>query len=149
MKDCHLLNQFIDRKCEVNFHYLIDNKLSATYNYNSFSYELDDEYIYLIDQNDEDCRTNIPLDEVIEVTNLTDNLYTTVVSIKFNDRIVSVCCAERKPILVKCDKCGYVFQEEDQIWYINQQGEYESIYDGDWICKKLCDKCISWLIEGD
>lgn len=139
MKNYQLLDQFIDRKCEVGFHYLTDDRLSASYNYNSFLYELnlDEGYIYLIDQDDEDCRTCIPLNEVVEVTNLTDDLYMDVVDIKFTDKIIGVCCAERKPVPVICNKCKHEFQEDEQIWYINQQGEYNSIYDGDWISKKI------------
>lgn len=149
MKDFQLLDQFIDRKCEVSFHYLTEDKLSASYNYNLFSYELDNEYISLLDKNDNDCRTYVHLDEVIEVTNLTDDLYTTVVSIKYKDKVISICCAEQKPVPIRCDKCGHVFDENEQIWSINQQGEYGSIYDGDWISKRLCDSCVSWLVEGD
>ena len=56
-------------------------------------------------------------------------------------------CAEERPIPVKCDKCEHEFEEFEQIWSINQQGEYMSVFDGDWISKRLCDSCISWLMD--
>ena len=139
-------NQFINHKVEIT-----TRESRITFNYQDFNYEVTEEDLILMDETDNDCRVYIPVGEIVEVTNLTDDLYTTVVDIKyrdeFGDKILSICCAERKPIPVRCDKCGYVFSDDGQIWYINQQGQYGSVYDGDWLVKKLCDRCVEVLMD--
>ena len=142
------LNQFINHKVE-----LTTREARITFNYYDFNYEVTEDDLILMDGTDKDCRVYIPIEEITSVTNLTDDLYTTVVDIKYRDefsnKIISICCAERRPIPVRCDKCGYVFEEDEQIWYINQQGQYGSMYDGDWLVKKLCDRCVEVLMDID
>jgi len=139
------LNQFVNHKVEIT-----TRGSRITFTYQDFNYDIYDNDLVLMDEIDTDCRIYIPLEEVIEITNLTDDLYTTVIDIKYGEsgnKILSICCAERRPVPIKCDKCGYVFSEDEQIWYINQQGQYGSVYDGDWICKKLCDRCVEVLMD--
>ena len=139
-------NQFINHKVEVT-----TRESRITFNYYDFNYDICDNDLILMDETDKDCRVYIPVDKITSVTNLTDDLYTTVVDIKykdeFGDKIISICCAERKPIPIRCNKCGYVFEDGEQVWEINQQGQYGSIYDGDWLVKKLCDRCVEVLMD--
>ena len=140
------INQFVNHKVEVT-----TRESRITFNYYDFNYDICDNDLVLMDEYDKDCRVYIPVDEITSVTNLTDDLYTTVVDIKYKDefgnKILSICCAESKPIPVTCDKCGYVFGDGDQIWWINQIGEYGSVYDGENISKKLCDSCVEILMD--
>jgi len=140
------LNQFINHKVEITA-----RESRITFTYQDFNYDICDDDLILMDETDPDCRAYIPVDKITEIINLTDDLYSTVVDIRYNDeledKMISICCAERKSIPVKCDKCGYVFGDEEQIWYINQQGQYGSMYDGDWICKRLCDNCVEVLMD--
>jgi len=138
------LNQFIGHKVEIT-----TRGSRITFIYHNFNCDIIEKDLVLMDETDGDCRVYIPIDEIKEITNLTDDLYTTVVDIKYGNKMISVCCAERKPIPIKCNKCGHEFQEDDQIWNINQQGEYGSIYDGEWISKRLCDNCIKDLMGSD
>ena len=131
------INQFVNHKVEVT-----TRESRITFNYYDFNYDICDNDLVLMDEYDKDCRVYIPLDEITSVTNLTDDLYTTVVDVKYGDKILSICCAERRPIPVRCDRCDYVFNNGDQIWYINQIGEYGSMYDGDVISKKICENCL-------
>jgi len=139
-------NQFVNHKVE-----LTTRESRITFNYYDFNYDICDNDLVLMDEYDKDCRVYIPVDEITSVTNLTDDLYTTVVDVKYRDefgnKILSICCAESKPIPVKCDRCEYVFSDGDQIWWINQIGEYGSVYDGENISKKLCDSCVKILID--
>ena len=141
-------NQFINHKVEVT-----TRESRITFNYYDFNYDICDNDLILMEKTDKDCRVYIPVDKITSVTNLTDDLYTTVVDIKykdeFGDKIISICCAERRPIPVRCDRCGYVFSDDEQIWYINQQGQYGSVYDGDWVCKRLCDSCVEVLMDNN
>jgi len=142
------LSQFVNHKVEITTR---DSRI--TFIYQDFNYDICDNDLVLMDEIETDCRVYIPLNEITDVTNLTNDLYSTVVDVKHGDelenKMISICCAEHKPIPVTCSKCGYVFGIEEQVWRIEQQGQYGSAYDGDWICKKLCDKCVSTLIESD
>jgi len=152
-KNYSLLDQFNDKKCEVSFHTLLDNTLSATYVYNSFSYQLTDEYIQLQDQSDDDCvLTSIELSKVNLVSNLTDDFYFDVVSIKTNDYIVGVCTLERKFIYPRCYKCGKeILTPDETIWRINGNANYGSYYDDheeNSIVNSLsfCDSCVAGFV---
>ena len=156
-KNFNLLDQFNDRKCEISFHSLLDNSLSATYVYDLFSYELTDEYICLKDQSDDDCiLTSIPLIKIDSVVNLNNDVldvYSDVVSLKCkcDDYIVSVCTLERKFIYPRCYKCGKEILDFDSIWYIHGNANYGSHYDSpedNLIINSLsfCDDCVHSFI---
>ena len=144
-----LLDQFVNMKCEVSFHSLLDNVLSATFIYNSFSYQLIDNCITLLDQKDNDCTTSILLDEIILVKNLGGEVYDDVVSLKTTDYIINVCTTETKFIYPRCFKCGKeILVPEETIWYIKGNANYGSFYDDiveNIIVNSLnfCDDCIS------
>jgi len=148
-KNYSLLDQFNDRKCEVSFHSLSNDTLSATYVYNSFFYELTDECIILKDESEDDCVvTSIDLSKINSVSNLTDDFYVDVVSIKTNDYILGVCTLERKFIYPRCYKCGkQILVPNETIWYIHGQVNYDSHYDDpeeNSIVNSLhfCDSCV-------
>ena len=151
--NCNLLDQFNDRKCEVSFHSMLNNALSATYVYNSFSYQLIDEYIQLHDQSEDDCVvTSIELDKINSISNLTDDFYFDVISIKTNDYIVNVCTLERKFIYPRCFKCGkQILVPDETIWYIHGNANYGSYYDDpeeNAIVNSLhfCDSCVAEFV---
>jgi len=153
-KNYSLLDQFVDRKCEVSFHSMLNNTLSATYVYNSFSYQLTDEYIQLQDQSEDDCViTSIELDKINSISNLTSDFYFDVVSIKTNDYIVGVCTLESKFIYPRCFKCGkQILTPDETIWYIHGNANYGSYYDDpeeNVIINSLnfCDSCVAEFIE--
>ena len=150
-KNYALLDQFVDRKCEVSFYTLSDNVLSATYVYDSFSYQLTDEYIQLHDQSEDDCvLTSIELSKVNSISNLTSDFYFDVVSIKTNDYIVGVCTLESKFIYPMCYKCGkQILTPEETIWRIysgsiNYGSHYDDGENSGEIVNSLdfCDSCI-------
>ena len=141
------LNQFVNHKVEIS-----TRGLRITFNYQDFNYEVTEEDLILMDVSDKDCGVYIPVGEIVEVTNLTDDLYTTVVDIKYGDKILSICCAERKPIPVRCDRCGKeILIPEETIWYIHGQANYGSYYDDpeeNSIVNSLsfCDNCIAGFV---
>jgi len=152
-KNYSLLDQFNDRKCELSFHTLSDNTISATYVYNSFSYELTDECIILKDETEDDCVvTSIEINKINSVTNLNDDFYFDVVSIKTNDYIVGVCTLERKFIYPRCYKCGKeILVPDETIWYIYGNANYGSYYDDpeeNAIVNSLnfCDSCVAEFV---
>ena len=118
-----------------------DADITYLYHNLSIDYDTYGDHLILIDGENE-CKTWIPLYLIRGITNLSDDLYVDVIEInaQYDWRIG---CAEERLVPVKCDKCGHEFEEFEQIWSINQQGEYMSVYDGDWICKKLCDSCLT------
>ena len=151
-----LLNQFVDRKCEVSFYALSDNTISATYIYNSFSYQLDNECISLKDESEDDCvATSIPLVKINSVSNLNNDffdVYTDVVIFRTNDYIVNVCTLERKFIYPRCFKCGKeILVPDETIWRINGNANYGSYYDDpeeNSILNSLdfCDSCVAEFV---
>lgn len=52
-------------------------------------------------------------------------------------------------IKVYCDKCGKEIKEFNPLWEIKQTGAYGSQYDGEYVKKQFCDKCLSEFIELD
>ena len=137
------INQFINHKVE-----LTTRELRITFNYQDFNYDICDNDLVLMDEYDKDCRVYIPLDEIVEVTNLTNDLYSTVVDIKYGDKILSICCAEEKFIYPRCYKCGKtILVPEDSIYYIHGNINYNSYYDdpeeiGIINSLSFCDSCV-------
>ena len=154
-KNYSLLDQFNDRKCEVSFHSMLNNTLSATYVYNLFSYQLTDEYIQLHDQSEDDCVvTSIEINKINSISNLNNDFYFDVVSIKTNDYIVGVCTLERKFIYPRCFKCGkQILVPEETIWRIFSGSiNYGSFYDDSENSGEIvnsldfCDSCIAGFV---
>jgi len=142
------LNQFINHKVEIT-----TRDLRITFIYQDFNFDICDNDLVLMDETDTDCRAYIPLNEITGIVNLTDDLYSTVVDVKYRDKLedkmISICCAERKFIYPRCYKCGKeIFVPEESIWYINGSANYGSYYDDpeeNSIINSLyfCDSCIS------
>ena len=153
MKGFNLLNQFLERKCEVSFHSLLDEGLSATYIYGSFWYELDEDYMIFSDCNEEEHNTSFKIDNIIDINNISDDVYWDVVSFKSENYMVKVCLMEDKPVLPKCFKCGREIDVDEIVWGINGNAGYESNYDDyDDVMVlnslKICDECLyEWVGE--
>jgi len=149
-KNYTLLDQFVDSKCEISFHSLLDNSLSATYVYNSFSYQLDNEHICFQDQTEDDCvLTSIELSKINSISNLTNDTFTDAVTFSTNKYIVNVCTLERKFIYPRCCKCSKeILTPEETIWRIRSEsvnyGSHFDDYESLMILSNLdfCDSCI-------
>jgi hypothetical protein len=90
-----LLDQFSGMKCEVGVRMLTDSNLSSSFIYQSFTYYLEDSFIYLEDEtNTKEAFTRFELDEIKEINHLDDSLYHDVVSFRTDEYIVEVCTLE-------------------------------------------------------
>lgn len=149
-KNYNLLNQFVGFECEISFRSLIGNIISATYIYQSFSYNIDDGFIYLQDESNNDCNTYIQLEKIIEVKNLCDDLYKDVVSIYYGDYIIDVGIIEKPFVYPKCHKCGKeIHIPEESNWGVFGREGYENPYDGDMdVVRSLefCSECMVGFI---
>jgi len=145
-ENLNLLDQFNGMECLI-FSYPIE-KTNSRYVSKSFIYELDKNFLRLKDMTNEMVGSNIILSEITGIESLGEDIYHDLIRVRTNDNITyAIKTIEKPPIPIHCDKCGHQFKnEQDQIWFINQQGEYGSIHDGDWISKKLCDHCVTDLI---
>ncbi len=145
----NLLNRFVERKCVVSFHSLLENGLIfATYVYESFYYEIDSDCICLEDYTEEESNTSIELSKVIAVTNLTSDIYRDVVSFKTDNYMIDVCLLEDEVKLPMCHKCDKEIKVPvETIWNIYGNVNYGSRYD-DYEENKtvnslvFCDDCI-------
>ena len=43
---------------------------------------------------------------------------------------------------VICDRCKKEIEDGEPIWFINQQGEYGSMYDNKCVSVEICDNCL-------
>lgn len=152
-QECGLskLNQFLDMKCEVSFNFHThNNNFMGTYVYNCFNYKEEESAMFIFDSNDETLNTRLEKNIIQKIYNLRDDdLYNDVVSIYTDDFIISITTLEQKLSIPECDKCGHVFEEDQQIWRINQIGNFGSVHDSETINKKLCDCCVSILMDKD
>lgn len=144
-KNFDLLNQFKGRRCEI---VLINHPLYATYIYQLFNFEIDEEYLIFKDETESESNTTIELSKIIEVKNLNvDNIYNNVVDIKTNDFILSITLLEEQPEYPRCFKCGNKIKTpEDSIWNISGSGNYGSHYDGEKLNINICDNCMYGFI---
>jgi len=46
-----------------------------------------------------------------------------------------------------CDRCKKVIENDDLVWFINQRGEYGSMYDSEHISIDICDSCLDDFME--
>jgi len=150
-RNYQLLNQFLGMKCSVSIRSLTDFTLDASCIYQSFTYYLEDQYIYFEDEtNDREAFTYFELDKVKDIKNLCDDLYHDVVTFLIEDEyVIDVCTLESKPVLPRCHKCGNEIQIPEDNWHINGIDGYENRYDSDvWIIHNLnfCTDCIENLI---
>lgn len=140
-KNLELLNQFKGRRCEIS---LINHPLYATYIYQTFNYEVEEECLNLKDETESECNTTIELNRIIEIKNLNvKNVYDDVVDIKTGDFVLSITLLEEKPKYPRCFKCRKEIKiPEESIWNINGFGNYGSHYDGDKLNINVCDDCM-------
>lgn len=149
-KNYQLLDQFKGMECAIFSRPLDNDAVDNKYVIKSFDYELDEFYLHLKDVTNNRIEATIRFDEIADIFNLGDDVdvYEDLVKIRTNYHTTYyIHTLEKKPLLLTCDKCGYEFEEYDPIWNINQQGQYGSMFDGDWICKRLCDDCVSGFIN--
>jgi hypothetical protein len=147
LKNFELLNRFCGRKCEIDFTFSNGTRpLFATYIFHEFDYTLDEEYIRFEDTTETECDTSIELSRITLVKNLDEDIYNDVVAIVTEDFTVSVCLLEEKPIIPRCDRCKKELDNNEQVWFINQMGEYNSsCRDGQNVQVKVCDSCFEGM----
>ena len=128
-----LLDQFLGMKCEVGFHSITDVTLNASYVYQSFTYHLEDEFIYLEDEtNSKEAFTYFELDKIKEINNLGNYLYKDVVTFKTDEHIIDICTLEEPFVYPKCHKCGKdILIPEAVNWRVIGHSCYENPYDND------------------
>jgi len=132
-----LLNEFTGHKVELS---MVDPLFC--FMYQRFQWTVDDDYLILQDETEEEAIVYIPLDEITEIKNINDkDMYSDVVDIKTSTYTLSVCCMEARPVIPICDRCKKPLENE-QVWFINQTGEYGSRFDSETINKRLCDDCL-------
>jgi len=145
-KNLRHLNQFVGHKVEL-FYHSPTLPYASTYTYGSFNWEMVEDDLCLMDELDDDCKTFVNLNEVKEIANLSEDLYSTVVDLVTDKFTLSICCAEERPIIPACSKCGKKLNELDFIWCVDQKAGFGSIHDGDYIKIKLCDDCFNEKIQ--
>jgi len=150
-KNLGLLDQFRGMKCSVGFHSITDTNILTSYIYQSFTYYLEDGFIYLEDGiNDREAFTYFELSKAKEIKNLNDSLYHDVVTFYTDEYVIDVCTLESKPVFPKCHKCGNEILIPEAInWHITGYSGYENPYDNDMnIIDNLnfCSECIVGFI---
>lgn len=151
-RNYQLLDQFLGRKCSVSIRSLTDFTLDASYIYQSFTYYLEDEFIYLEDEiNDREAFTYFELGKVKEIKNLCDNIYHDVVTFVIEDEyLIDVCTLESKPMFPKCHHCKKdILIPEAVNWSIHGYDCFENPYDGN--CDvvnglNFCSDCIQEFV---
>lgn len=150
-KNYQLLNEFLGMKCSVGVRSLTNSNLSASFIYQSFTYYIEDGFIYLEDEtNDRETSSQFELSEIKKIENLCDNLYRDVVSFWMDGFIIEVCTLEEPFIFPKCHKCGKdILIPEAVNWHVAGHSCYENPYDNDMdIIDNLnfCSECIVGFI---
>lgn len=137
------LDQFINHKVVVGFLNPNSNHILQ-----EFKWKYDDEYenLVLYDEKEREAKTYIPLVDITEVTNLTDDIYFDVIDVKTKDNIFSVCTMEERPISPICSKCGKDLSNE-YTHTIDLEIGFGSKYDGNAIHRKYCEDCIALIFN--
>ncbi|MDD4644349.1 MAG: hypothetical protein PHW90_04910 [Bacilli bacterium] len=132
-KNYQLLNEFLGMKCSVGVRSLTNSNLFASFIYQSFTYYIEDGFIYLEDEtNDREASSQFELSEIKKIENLCDNLYRDVVSFWMDGFIIEVCTLEEPFIFPKCHKCGKdILIPEAVNWHVAGHSCYENPYDND------------------
>jgi hypothetical protein len=148
LEKLNYLNQFVGHKVEISNRNVLNKDLKTTFIYDNFvvDYNTYDQLI-LMDGNDSDCITYIPLDSIEKISKLNDDLYLNVVSINTIHYCWNICCVEDKVVLPRCFKCGNEIGVDDTIWRINGIANYGSHYDDVEINQvvnnlDICDCCV-------
>jgi len=150
-KNYQLLNEFLGMKCSVGVRSLTNSNLSASFIYQSFTYYIEDGFIYLEDEtNDREASSQFELSEIKKIENLCDNIYRDVVSFWMDGFIIEVCTLEEPFIFPKCHRCGKdILIPEAVNWHVLGHSCYENPYDNDMdIVDRLnfCSECIVGFI---
>lgn len=142
-RNYQILNQFNGMECTIFSRPIGNDAVDTQYISKSFYFEVDKHFLTLRDATNDMVKTCIRLSEIDIINNLGEDVYKNLIRIITSyDITYYIKTIEKKPTPIHCDKCGCEFKEEDQTWFIHQQGEWSSRYDGDWISKKLCDNCV-------
>jgi len=150
-KNYQLLNEFLGMKCSVGVRSLTNSNLSASFIYQSFTYYLEDGFIFLEDEtNDREASSQFELSEIKKIENLCDNLYRDVVSFWMDGFIIEVCTLEEPFVYPKCHRCGKEIHIPEAVnWHVLGHSCYENPYDNDMdIIDNLnfCSECIVGFI---
>ncbi len=150
-KNLQLLDQFLGMKCEVGVRSLTGGILSASFIYQSFTYYIEDNLIYLEDEtNTKEAFTRFEISDVKKINNLNDGFYHDVVSFWMDGYVIEVCTLEEPPVFPKCHKCGKdILIPEAVNWHVLGHSCYENPYDNDMdIVNGLnfCSDCIVGFI---
>jgi hypothetical protein len=150
-KNYQLLNEFLGMKCSVGVRSLTNSNLNASFIYQSFTYYLEDGFIFLEDEtNDREASSQFELSEIKKIENLCDNLYRDVVSFWMDEFIIEVCTLEEPFIFPKCHKCGKdILIPEAVNWHVLGHSCYENPYDNDMDIidgLNFCSDCIVGFI---
>lgn len=152
MNNYQLLDQFQGMKCGVGIRLLTNSNLSTSFIYQSFTYYLEDGFIYLEDNtNNKEAFTHFPLSEIKEIKNLYNNdLYHDVISFKTDEYIVDIGTLEEPFIYPKCHRCGSEIHVPEAVtWHVLGYDCYENPYDGDSnVINSLnfCSNCIQEFV---
>ena len=150
-RNYQLLNEFLGMKCALGVRSLTDSILDAAFIYQSFTYYLEDEYIYLEDEtNNREAFTYFELSKIKEIKNLGDNLYHDVVSFVTDEYIIEVCTLEEPFVYPKCHKCKKdILIPEAVTWCVLGHSCYENPYDNDMNIidgLNFCSECMVGFI---
>lgn len=150
-RNYQLLNEFLGMKCSVGVRSLTDYTLDAAYVYQSFTYYLEGEYIYLEDEsNNREAFTYFELNKVKEIKNLGDNLFSDVVSFVMDEYMVEICTLEEPFVFPKCHKCGNEIHIPEAVnWRVLGHSCYENPYDNDMDIVdglNFCSDCMAGFI---
>jgi hypothetical protein len=136
-----MFNKFTGHQVEITVNQ------TTTFQYGYFNYRKDDDNLMLYDEMNPDCTTYIPL-STVSIANTTTDLYDDIVTINYDNNILTITCAECRPVLPKCFRCGHeIHIPEETIWHLNGQANFGSHYeDTGFNSACLCDDCVHVFI---
>lgn len=134
----------------IGYNVFIQNKdIDATYLYKNLLVDWNTYNQLILIDGDNGLKTWIPLDNIEEISNLSDDLYFDVVEIETIHYVWRIGCAEERPVLPRCFKCGKEINvpEETVWWSIHGTANYGSYYDSieeNQAVNNLifCDECL-------
>lgn len=137
--DISKLSQFKDHKVELS---IVEPNLC--FMFQKFAWKYDDMYenLILYDQVEDEAKVFIPLVRILEITNLTDDIYCDVVDICTEKYELSICSMEQRHISPICNKCGKDLLNK-YTHSISLDIGYGSRFDGIAVHRKYCDDCIA------
>jgi hypothetical protein len=132
--DSSKLNQFVNKKVQLSF------SPNITYSYQRFNWKFEDNELILFDESEE---SETYISNIIQMTNISEDMYKDVISINFNDnQMIDICCLESRPVLPRCNYCGEIIHEYEGFFELDTQCGYGSRYDSERINLKMHWQCF-------